>query len=392
MPYGVQQQNEMQYNNNTFFQRIGGVPGALKGGGGSGDYDPRIASNPSNFSDSPRNPSNTPTYLKADWGLPHKGIVTPPLELPDNNREDNGPVSRLQEWIQAQSKQGNYQRILHWFFDQQMEDRITLQFKATVSFVLDNVPHHVEGEWQTSKKKSQRDTAERALFHFANLENVLVPSIHEGSLPALAKIDPYIKYAMEEDQENGYRATAQFFVSGSPHHFRGSWQPSKQEAKVDCANRTVAYLRVPEYRQMFDIPAGILGPPETFDMKAQADDYPSRVAQQKTALMQVQNLLQKVYSKEIVPGEDMWEWEWQSDPMTGKTHNVTVHVPVTGQRFSGQWCQGKKEAQRTACEELKKFLMEKLKEQEEKEVQKKPGALVGRKQYAAADRAGSWRD
>jgi len=323
---------------------------------------------------------------KPDWGLPHRGIAQVPTELPSNSkREDNGPVSRLQEWVQAQSKQGNYQRILHWFFDQQMEDRITLQFKATVSFMLDNVPHHIEGEWQTSKKKSQRDAAERALFHFTNLDDVLVPKTNEGPIGTLTKLDPYIKYAVEE-QESGYRATAQLAIGGAPHYFRGSWQGSNQGAKEDCANRTLAYLRVPEYRAWFEAPAFVGAQETTFDMKVHTDgNYASRVAQQKTALMQVQNLLQKVYSKDIVPGQDMWEWHWESDPATGKSHHVIVTVPVTGRSFSGQWCTGKKEAQRTTCEELKKFLQAKLKEQQD---ERPP--LVGRKD--APHRGGRGRD
>jgi len=300
---------------------------------------------------------------KPDWGLPHKHITQQPAELPPHTkREDNGPVSRLQEWVQAQSKQGNYQRILHWNFEQQMEDRITLQFKATVSFMLDNVPHHIEGDWQTSKKKSQRDAAARALYHFTNLDEVTIP---EGATPIerLELFDSSITFGIDK-QDDLFRATAKFSVGGSVNYFRGSWQETEQAAKEDCAIRTCAYLRVSEYRVGFDTPIVDGVHQTTFDMKAHSDgNYALRIAQQKTALMQVQNLLQKVYSKNLVPGQDMWDWQWNTDPNTGK-NLVKVDVPVTGQTFYGQWCTGKKEAQRTTCEELKTFLEAKLKEQE----------------------------
>ena len=45
----------------------------------------------------------------------------------------------------------------------------SLQFRATTSFLLDGVPHHVLGGWWPSKKQSQRDAAERALAFFIGM-------------------------------------------------------------------------------------------------------------------------------------------------------------------------------------------------------------------------------
>lgn len=56
--------------------------------------------------------------------------------------------------------------ILQWSYDTRMADFLTLQFRATVSFLLEGVPHHVAGEWHQSKKIAQRDTAERTLSLF----------------------------------------------------------------------------------------------------------------------------------------------------------------------------------------------------------------------------------
>lgn len=304
---------------------------------------------------------DTEEVVKPDWGLPHRHITLRPQTVPaGSKREDNGPVSRLQEWVQAQSKQGNFQRILYWSFEQQMEDRITLQFKATVSFVLDNVPHHIEGDWQTSKKKSQRDTAERALFHLEHLDSVYIPSNSDAPMTTITLADPNAKYTIEE-LDGQYRSQLHIMISSTPHYFRGTWQQTEEMAKDDVTRRTLGYLRVPQYHDAFLSPESEAQQPAIFDMKVAPDaNYASRVAQQKTALMQVQNLLQKVYSKEIQPGQDMWEWHWESN-QNGHSR-VIVRVPVAQQSFCGDWCAGKKEAQRTTCERLKTFLEAKLKE------------------------------
>eukprot|EP00397_Hematodinium_sp_SG-2012_P053329 GEMP01063598.1.p1 GENE.GEMP01063598.1~~GEMP01063598.1.p1 ORF type:complete len:333 (+),score=54.06 GEMP01063598.1:68-1066(+) len=295
---------------------------------------------------------------------------------------------RLKGWRFSSFLQGNYQRILHWSFDQQMEDRITLQFKATVSFSLDNVPHHVEGNWQTSKKKSQRDAAERALFHFETLDEVYVPPSNEGPIATLAKSDPNANYTVEE-LDGLHRTTVQVMISSTPHYFRGAWQPTSEQSNEDVAMRTLAYLRVSPYRDEFEAPEVEATQQTSFDMKIPADaNYASRVAQQKTALMTVQNLLQKVYSKGIQPGQDMWEWMWETD-LNGRSR-VTVQVPVAGRSFAGHWCSGKKEAQRTTCDELKQFLEARLQEKTENEAAEaytsgySPSALYGSAQHGHA--------
>lgn len=59
-----------------------------------------------------------------------------------------------------------HRAILQWSYEQRMLGDAALEFRATVAFLLDCVPHHSVGTWRTSKKLAQRDAAERALHFF----------------------------------------------------------------------------------------------------------------------------------------------------------------------------------------------------------------------------------
>merc|ERR1719159_743783 len=76
-----------------------------------------------------------------------------------------GPISRLQEFVQSDRRYpvSSHRPILSWDFDTRMANAVTLEFRSTVSFVLEGVPHHAVGSWQSSKKGAQRDAAERVL-------------------------------------------------------------------------------------------------------------------------------------------------------------------------------------------------------------------------------------
>ena len=77
-----------------------------------------------------------------------------------------GPISQLQEYVQEASKStcalpANFS-VLQWDLSTRASSA-NLEFRATVSFFLEGVPHHVAGVWKPSKKVAQRDAAERAL-------------------------------------------------------------------------------------------------------------------------------------------------------------------------------------------------------------------------------------
>lgn len=79
-----------------------------------------------------------------------------------------GVISLLQEFVQSSRlfRGPQHRAILQWNFDNRMADFTTLEFSATVAFLLDGVPHHVSGYWHLSKKNAQRDAAERSLAFF----------------------------------------------------------------------------------------------------------------------------------------------------------------------------------------------------------------------------------
>merc|ERR1712196_23535 len=47
-----------------------------------------------------------------------------------------------------------------------MASKAALEYRATVTFYLEGVPHHAAGIWQASKKRAQRDAAHRVLSFF----------------------------------------------------------------------------------------------------------------------------------------------------------------------------------------------------------------------------------
>merc|ERR1719382_1145445 len=73
-----------------------------------------------------------------------------------------GPISQLQEYVQEASKStcalpANFS-VLQWDLSTRASSA-NLEFRATVSFFLEGVPHHVAGVWKPSKKVAQRDAA-----------------------------------------------------------------------------------------------------------------------------------------------------------------------------------------------------------------------------------------
>mmetsp|Transcript_132351 Transcript_132351/g.330026 ORF Transcript_132351/g.330026 Transcript_132351/m.330026 type:complete len:307 (-) Transcript_132351:228-1148(-) len=78
-----------------------------------------------------------------------------------------GAISQLQEFVQASKRYPLPPScpILQWACDTRSAGG-TLDFRATVAFLLDGVPQHVTGGWQASKKLAQRDAAESALVFF----------------------------------------------------------------------------------------------------------------------------------------------------------------------------------------------------------------------------------
>merc|ERR1719272_787278 len=89
-------------------------------------------------------------------------MYVPPAGAPSRG---GGPISELQEYVQRDRRfpVSSHRPILKWEWNTRMANAVTLEFRATVSFILEGVPHHAAGAWHTSKKSAQRDAAERVL-------------------------------------------------------------------------------------------------------------------------------------------------------------------------------------------------------------------------------------
>jgi len=313
-------------------------------------------------------------------------------------------VSLLQEYIQRCSSFSPRKRILTWSFEQETENLLQsrcLRFRATVSFFFNDVPHHFSGSWQTSKKKAQRDTAERVRRSIARTFD----NPNEGSIrkcPIAPNMLPedmlqelcatreghessdarHMQWKLEKAQEGGerFRATVTFCIRGCPHCFRGGWSKSASAARRDTAERVLWYFGkteeifvVPDTAAEQDISASprILtcfnsqSPAEgktdhgTFfftGCDTVADEAQHPPEEDRTILMRVQNSLQKALAQETCPGNRVWLWSYVQDGVDPQLFRAQVEVPTRNKSFQGNWCRGKKQAQRSACLVLKQHL------------------------------------
>jgi hypothetical protein len=302
-------------------------------------------------------------------------------------------VSLLQEMIQSSCSFSPHTKILTWGFEQQLAQG-TLEFRATVSFVLGSAPHHFCGGWQTSKKKAQRDAAERVTHYLqhtncSSLFQITVPSAEQADeskqldiqklpedllnelqallqgSPIQDEHEPVIEWKLEDrpiDGSHECRAVASFFIDDVPHNFTGGWCSGSNDAdgltkelataaRRDTVERVLWYFG--EGNESFAAPDGAkvsmeptLPQPQN-DSAVSLDKQPQ--LEDKTVLMQVQNTLQKAFAKDTPPGQKVWIWNYEGDPNDPQVFRACVDIPSWGRRFVGGWCRGKKLAQRNAC-------------------------------------------
>jgi len=328
-----------------------------------------------------------------------------------------GAISLLQEFIQCskQFQAPQHRPILQWGFDTRMPDFTTLEFRATVAFVLDGVPHHVAGAWHLSKKIAQRDAAERALGFFVGSWGEALLVLEQGGAPAAcgpsppsaaeaakAGLQPREVSALEDHPLAGFagqqprevraleefvgafmgtkgqprwqlrwdgdRCTALFEMAllGVPHKFSGAAERREELAYADTARRVLWYFRCPGYEDAFEpdptAPAvtarEIPTPPANWASDNSEEDA-LHVAERKTALMRVQNRLQQAFARQLRPGQSVWEWSYQTDSNDAgwpPLCRATVHIPVAGKDFTGDWARGQRDAQIDASAQVTAFL------------------------------------
>jgi len=270
-----------------------------------------------------------------------------------------------------------------------MPNAVTLQFRATVSFIYAGIPHHAAGVWQTSKKSAQRDAAERVLVMLK--DNPGSCNEDSSSLADAAAVDKLSAFCANLTGQQrveslqwsctqngaGWQASVEVCIYGDVvHTLQGAVCSSKQSAMEDTANRALWYLKAPSHLNAFevsteavvhealDVPSSEMWLREGMVAGAELhrSETQQRAAEQKTTLMRVQNQLQKRYGKDLPTGTPVWEWSYEYTPMTDQ--NLTA-IPVCRAKvwiagldieFQGQWCRGQKQAQLHACAQVTEYL------------------------------------
>jgi hypothetical protein len=182
---------------------------------------------------------------------------------------------------------------LQWKFEEQMTEAAAMQFRATVAFLLEGVPHHTLGEWQPSKSGAKRDAAERALELFigswgrALLQpppqqvKTLGHSFAGGNCQPVAcwKLCPQV-VLLEEFcgsmpcpppkwrsvwEGNKCKALAELVLVEVPHHFAGAAHDSEFAAFADTARRVLWYMNCPGFADAFEPDPSTLNEPDIAD-------------------------------------------------------------------------------------------------------------------------------
>lgn len=310
---------------------------------------------------------------------------------------EGGPISKLQEFVQSDRRfpVASHRPILSWDFDTRMANALTLEFRATVSFMLEGTPHHAAGCWQSSKKAAQRDAAERILVlltgHWADYSSKkeaaeAAANLHcRDEAAASDRLSAFCKTLLGSSHDDdalrwrcqrtvgGYQAHVDVnLFGGITHTLQGAVCDTEAAAREDTACRALWYLRCPGYEDTFKVTAEAVAA-ETLPLPAQSEwrregwgaesdassEAQQRAAEQKTLIMRIQNRLQRAYAKELPSGVSVWDWSYDySSGMDAVVPLCRARVKVAklDREFSSQWCRGQKSAQLEACNRIAEFL------------------------------------
>jgi len=242
-------------------------------------------------------PASQPKYQhrkakskQAHWSTnaPVAAPVLDELSGMDDSREQTGlgarVVSALQEFLQDSKafRVPSRHSILQWRFEECCVNALTKYFRATAAFVLEGVPHHVAGEWQTSKNLAKRDSAERALGLFVgqwgeqllqedqksdlvhDSGSMLQDGVHNDQAIKAGDVDtledfcrrfppcsrnlPQLSTAWEGNSCTGLAEITLFEV---PHTFAGAPCKDEDMARSDVARRVLWYLQCSGFKNTF---------------------------------------------------------------------------------------------------------------------------------------------
>ena len=130
--------------------------------------------------------------------------------------------------------------------------------------------------------------------------------------------------------------------------------PAPTRRGRDTTDRVLWYFgknqgafEAPKMPTDFAIPAHI---------KDQATNSEPRETEDKTILMQVQNILQRLFAKSTPCGQPVWLWSYTCDEEDSQLFSAHVEIPGFRRTFVGSWCRGKKVSQRNTCLKVKSYL------------------------------------
>jgi hypothetical protein len=309
-----------------------------------------------------------------------------------------GPISQLQEFVQESGKIFTIPSncsVLQWDITTRMQGT-SLEFRATVAFILKGLPHHVAGVWQQSKKAAQRDTAERALGLYAKSGCELSEILKQDSSRSICWAD---WTDVEPDPEEGMQDEVDLlrdfcFQKGSPppvythkfdgeqtqafvemklqgvtHTFCGQFSESAEMADIDVAKRVLWYLQVAGMEYAFEpdceyaqrAAQKVPEPATNWVKDSDSETDEKQLAERKTLIMRVQNRIQQVYARKLEAGHSVWQWQYERDRASKakaqpQLFRATVHVPLADCSFVSDWMCGQREAQLDACQKIVDFL------------------------------------
>lgn len=327
--------------------------------------------------------SELPALLGSSRGPAQEGMSGAPGE-----NVSKGAISQLQEFVQGAKlfQMPPNCPVLQWSYDSRMVG-MCLEFRATVAFLLDGLPHHIVGTWKHSKKLAQRDAAERALVLFVNrwgeqMVKAAVEPVDPAHLRVIRSRDPVrelYEYSSTAEQtaacaphwcrrwEGGAcQAFVELQLFGVPHTFPGKFCDSEDAACADAARRALWYLQRPGWEEFYEPDpdfaksvAQAIPEPPTMWARDGNEGEEHQLAERKTAVMRVQNRLQQAYARQLEAGTSVWFWSYERDSKDKgwpSLFRATVQVPLASRTFSGDWIRGQREAQINTCAKIMEFL------------------------------------
>jgi len=206
----------------------------------------------------------------------NKGVASE--QVADNGGSGVSVISALQEFVQDSKtfRMPSKHSILQWQFEECCTNVLVTEFRATVIFVLEGIPHHTLGEWRTSKNLAKRSAAEAALALFVGQWGDQLSQEHASEYKPLLlnaskkdnamKVDALFDFCKQFPpcqqtqpeltciwEENSCKVLVDITLFGVPHTFAGNPCEDEDAARADISARVLWYLQCPGFADSFEV-------------------------------------------------------------------------------------------------------------------------------------------